>query len=827
MDPARNSPCSWQCPSCRQQCRVYGEVLFHMRNCSMSSEDHQPPPDSQANLVKPKPKRIPSLLQHPLPLQVPRPEARVSGDIMVNTRNNSLTPPITMESLHEAINEIRNAFTTLSGQVNDHTLQFRVFRKELMRIRSGEGTSVGNLDRSSNGRQSILIWIDNVPEEMKVKLAAMHVYDKALHLMECISSGSVCDRLPLLSAKYPWLVSQSLEGTERVTSDQFFYTIRDELPHYPCQIPELLGKRIHGSFHGWVILSDHPHNIKWSLLNPVTPKIIRLPTLILKDGDYESIIYGCLSAPFDDPSAILLLTRSNKPTFVFCRLASKRKKYRWTEMSYAKQLKKLTFDGELLHSLTCCNGKVYGRSTDGSFASLVIHIDIKVTDKEVAITLMMFGPYPRPSQCPAKPSYRCCGDSVEYLKRYCTELFCIIVYFKEETKKTPADVYLFKIDMASIKWDELQGLKDWEIINDNFEELDLEDMFKIDKLWEEMDDLKDGIFCLDLARDHSVSYSRVIASELGGYIHIRCKMGETIYSYHVKDNTISPWSIPSQMLPASETLMWECRLKDDHEEAKCIDDSKSEMKNNDEILLRLGTDDRVGFNESHLLNIPSDLLESIMEHCVGVEYMNFRATCKRCHLAAPLIKWSNKRSIKRLQTYSLVSPWFMVVDKKRDIITFMDPMFGDNYIKKKSQISVVQNKIFCSSFGWLLFENLVMCYVLFNPFTSELRKLPESRGLLESLSFSAPPTSDNCIVVGFTTREHWQAHIHFVNREPVWHTLNLGPNPHTICSSIFDGRDLYVLGKEGELIVFNNLGQPDHLWKPKLLKVVHLRHKNI
>ncbi|GJV57874.1 hypothetical protein Tco_1458879 [Tanacetum coccineum] len=410
---------------------------------------------------------------------------------------------------------------------------------------------------------------------------------------------------------------------------------------------------------------------------------------------------------------------------------------------------------------------------------------------------MIFGTYPLPSN-ESWPNQS--GGEMNYLHGSCTELFAIKVFLEEETKKTqntPVAVFLFKLDMTSIKWEELERLKDWEIINENFVELDVEDIFKYDRLWEEIDDLKDGIFCLDLARDHLLSFSRVTASELGGFIHIRCLMGETIYSYHVKDNTISPWYIPSQMLPASDASMWKCRLEDDH----------------GEILLRLGTDDRVGFNESHLLNIPSDLLESIMEHCVGVEYMNFRATCKRCHLAAPLIKWSNKRSIKRLQTYSAVSPWLMVVDKKQDMITFIDPVFGDNYFKKISQISIFRNKIFCSSFGWLLFEYDVSFYVLYNPFTNDIRKLPESRDPFKSLSFSAPPTAANCIVVGFKTAEHWRALIHFVNREPVWHTLNHGPDPHTICSSIFDGRDLYALGKEGELIVFNNLGQPDHLWK--------------
>ncbi|PWA77277.1 hypothetical protein CTI12_AA225440 [Artemisia annua] len=923
--------------------------------------------------------------------------------------------------------------------------------------------------------------------------------------MECISSGSVCDQLPPLSEKYSWLVSQSLEGTQHVTNDQFFYTTHDELPHYRRKIPELPGKRIHRSFHGWVIysliirtilsglfgtlLNSKRKKFRWTemsyakqlkkltldgeLLHSLTccnGKVYGLST----DCSFTSLVIRIDIMVTDKEVAITLMMfgpypLSSNPSYRiggdFLELNSKRKKFRWTEMSYAKQLKKLTLDGELLHSLTCCNGKVYGLSTDGSFTSLVIRIDIMVTDKEVAITLMMFGPYPLSSN----PSYRIGGDFLEYLIGSCTELFGITICLEEETKKThntPVDVNVFKLDMTSIKWEEFEGLRDWEIINDNFEELDLEDIFKIQDLWEEMDDLKDSILCVDLAHDHSVSYSRVIASELGGYIHIRCKMGETIYSYHVKDNTISPWSIPSRMLPTSDASVWECRMEcissgsvcdqlpplsekyswlvsqslegtqhvtndqffytthdelphyrrkipelpgkrihrsfhgwviysliirtilsglfgtllnskrkkfrwtemsyakqlkkltldgellhsltccngkvyglstdcsftslviridimvtdkevaitlmmfgpyplssnpsyriggdfleyligsctelfgiticleeetkkthntrvdvnvfkldmtsikweefeglrdreiindnfeeldledifkiqdlweemddlkdsifcvdlardhsvsysrviaselgeDDHGEAKCIDDSKSEMKNNNEILLKLGSDDGVDYNESHLLNIPYDLLELITEHCVGVEYMNFRATCKRCHLAAPLIKWGNKRSIKRLQTYSVVSPWLMVVDKKRDTITFMDPIMT------------------CRA-------------VLYNPFTNDLRKLPaESRDRFESLSFSAPPTSANCIVIGFKfkTGEHWHAHIHFVNREPVWHTLNLGPDPHTICSSIFDGRDLYALGKEGELIVFNNLGQPDHLWK--------------
>lgn len=79
--------------------------------------------------------------------------------------------------------------------------------------------------------------------------------------------------------------------------------------------------------------------------------------------------------------------------------------------------------------------------------------------------------------------------------------------------------------------------------------------------------------------------------------------------------------------------------------------------------------------ESRLLNVPFDVLKTIMEFCVGVEYLNFRATCKQCQLAAPMIQWSKGG---RLQTYSLLSPWLMVLHKDRDEISFTEP-FGVRY----------------------------------------------------------------------------------------------------------------------------------------------------
>ncbi|PWA68716.1 hypothetical protein CTI12_AA302230 [Artemisia annua] len=654
--------------------------------------------------------------------------------------------------------------------------------------------------------------------------------------MEQISS----DRFPPLSSKYPWLIAQSIQDDEK--QDQFvFCTIDNELPHYRCRIPELLGKRIRGFFHGWVILSNHPQNNIWSLWNHVTSKIISLPTLVLEDGEYESI-KCCLSAPPVDPTSILLLTTTNKSTFLFCPVDSKREDFRWTEMSYAQQLKRLTSNGKLLDSLTCCNGKVYALSTDGTFSDFVIHLDIVVKYNEVVINLMLF------SICPFGPvdSNRTDRD-IQYLKGSSTELFYIEMTFWEETEHTenkPSDVYLYKSDMTCINWEERElCFKDWDITNKNLrcddssnedssseesntrsDDLNMSSEIwktyyikKMDmslEVWKVIDDLKDSIFYMDLARDYSVFYSPVVASELGGFIHIRGEMGKTIFSYNVKDNTISLSCIPSPILPTSHVWMWECRLEDDHEEAKCIDDYKEEMENNNHIFLRSGIDNGVEFKNSHLLNIPFDLLEMIMEQSVGVEYMNFRATCKQCLLAAPLIKWSNETSLRRLQTHSPVSPWLMEVDTRRGIITFTDPLLGGNYFVKNSKVLSDENDKLCfSRFGWLLFwKRRLNCLVFFNPFTNDLRELPETEQDLRGLCFSAPPTSLDCMVVGFTEE---CVYIHYVNQKQTWLGMRLGTDPPPpVCFSGFHYGDVYVSCEREELFIINNIGKKGQCWGP-------------
>ncbi|PWA94157.1 hypothetical protein CTI12_AA062930 [Artemisia annua] len=409
-------------------------------------------------------------------------------------------------------------------------------------------------------------------------------------------------------------------------------------------------------------------------------------------------------------------------------------------------------------------------------------------------------------------------------------MFYITLAYNELTKKSLGNVYLFKWDMTtSMRWEQM-------------DEIDRKDYTKTRKLWEEIVDLKDSIFFVNLARDYSVFYRRTIASELGGYVHIHDKMYNLIYSYYVQDKTISIFS--SKLSPLSHLSLWECAgLEGDLREAMCTLQSEREKDNDDKkIVIRSAIDNKdVELNESRLLNTPFHILEMIMQLCVGVEYMHFRATCKHCNLAAPLILWSNKTST--LRKYSLVSPWLMVMDKNQGIFSFTDPMFGDKYFMKNSQVSVVRpDRACCSRFGWLLFyssdfsnfsqqrgdvyNNLDFTsniLVFFNPFTNDVCMLPPAVAFLPILSFSAPPTSPDCIVIGFKRGGASLAYIHLVGHQRHWRVLHLGPNAYPSCfptfygqdvrAITFYGEDVYALCNEGQLYVSQNIVKQDCSWK--------------
>lgn len=67
--------------------------------------------------------------------------------------------------------------------------------------------------------------------------------------------------------------------------------------------------------------------------------------------------------------------------------------------------------------------------------------------------------------------------------------------------------------------------------------------------------------------------------------------------------------------------------------------------------------------------------------------------------------------LRRLQKYS---PWLMVLDKHREIITFTTKTLGDKYFIKDLPISIRDDRICCSRYGWWLFYSDLRGLVFYN-----------------------------------------------------------------------------------------------------------------
>ncbi|GKD15951.1 hypothetical protein Tco_1205109, partial [Tanacetum coccineum] len=445
---------------------------------------------------------------------------------------------------------------------------------------------------------------------------------------------------------------------------------------------------------------------------------------------------------------------------------TKRKELRWTEMTYAKQIMSITgFDG-WLHSPTYCNGKVYANiKVFDNIRTLLVEVDMMVKyhkrkkRTQVVITLLPILEF-------LKRKLHVEVDCYSYalaLKGSCTDLFTIRIGIKDTVRMTVGAVNVFKLYM------------------DN-------------KTWEEVDDLKDTMFTMELVVDVSpVLYSSTIASsEFEGSNHLsvwempECTKLEDAHAQIVERSVKCDHEVNFNCTKDDSHLLlptsgYKCRLESDHAESEQEDDMDND------IIVRLvnGNED-----ELHLLNIPLHVLEVVMEFCVGVEYLKFRSTCKLCHSAAPLIQCNNGKASKRLQT--LLSPWLMVFNKHRGVMTFTDPMFGDKcFIKTPVQL-ICDFEIKYARYGWLLISKTADdSLVFFNPFTSDIRELPELF-YISDFCFSAPPTSPDCMVVGLANLDVF---IYFVSGEPSWRHVRLDLD-NDLCSYPFltlYGHDLYAM----------------------------------
>ncbi|XP_022037756.1 uncharacterized protein LOC110940523 [Helianthus annuus] len=114
--------------------------------------------------------------------------------------------------------------------------------------------------------------------------------------------------------------------------------------------------------------------------------------------------------------------------------------------------------------------------------------------------------------------------SIPFLHGCCNELFFVNLCLRavgHVTKKTVGGLCVLKLDTINLRWDEMK-------------------------------DLQDAAFFLDLAHGNSVCYSPAIASGLGGYVHFLDRSGKVIHSYDFKNKTIALSSMPTSHASLSD-----------------------------------------------------------------------------------------------------------------------------------------------------------------------------------------------------------------------------------------------------------------------------------
>jgi hypothetical protein len=88
--------------------------------------------------------------------------------------------------------------------------------------------------------------------------------------------------------------------------------------------------------------------------------------------------------------------------------------------------------------------------------------------------------------------------------------------------------------------------------------------------------------------------------------------------------------------------------------------------------------------------------------------------------------------------------------------------------------------------------------------------------------FSAPPTSPDCMVVGFSRVGSWHVFVHFVSGESTWHRYNLNDNPYCLQFRIapyyfnfptFSGRYIYALCNNERIEAFGDVTGNGYRWK--------------
>ncbi|KAL5712746.1 hypothetical protein ACHQM5_014887 [Ranunculus cassubicifolius] len=226
---------------------------------------------------------------------------------------------------------------------------------------------------------------------------------------------------------------------------------------------------------------------------------------------------------------------------------------------------------------------------------------------------------------------------------------------------------------------------------------------------------------------------------------------------------------------------------------------------------------KVESNACNRIKLPMDILHSIaMRLPLPVDCVNFRLACKTFANSVPKIQWRIDPLGSTIQY-----PWLMHSKRGKSGCSFLDPMCNVTHCFDIP--GLLGSKIWFSKDGWLLMARSRSMFLL-NPFTKATIQLPDLNGdfAFRGLSFSAPPTSSECIVFGICNPIYDRVVVCYVRLgEEAWTCIeheNQGVKFNlSDCNPVFHNGMFYCLGRECHMGIFHLKDDRTGDWKVHLL----------
>ncbi|KAL5056745.1 hypothetical protein RYX36_028349 [Vicia faba] len=512
-----------------------------------------------------------------------------------------------------------------------------------------------------------------------------------------------------MQKKKPLLVYASGVG---LGQKQIFCSISDPTKTYSTSINPILlrASRLCTVQHGWYLLENYiTYNLsEFFLWHPYYLNKIILPSL---NHTGNTIAYYILSPPLtqnpnDLPRSIFLFP-SHSASIIYLHLGYKQ----WTHVNFYKGIIDALrrsgeppgqFDAFLLKPVYC-NGYLYASVAVPSRTRLA-QILIQQPNGHLRMNSTLF---PMP-----------------------TNLLFPLTYQKRIDRTLESNNQIFRIEIL--------------LAHDRIIVVFLYRFDSSETMWKKVKSIKDRMFFIS-SLDSSFACQATNPEIEGGRIYIALDNKDFVYIYNIEDDSLmmsqsfsnlpkdrsySRWIMPT--IGISDTL------EDENGKAQQI----REKENMCGAIHLKETEENFA--------LPIDIVEVIAKHIVDVfDYLQFRATNKLFHLAAPPLEWrssSSSMSRSRFDDLSL-SPLFGFSENKDKRFTIVHPKHG---LKYKYNIKMTDWEICCSKDGWLLLvAGTKRRGFFFNPFTKQV-VLPALRFSIRNtrcVGLSHRPTSSECVIV--------------------------------------------------------------------------------